>query len=102
MKEIITVLNGCFKILRIIIQNFTTLNDDLLIEIEIYSKDLGQKRIKFINVSKIDIHSEYYTCSDKSSIIIEDLSTAQIEGIRYKVLISEDVMTFYCKEIIMN
>ncbi|KFF08296.1 hypothetical protein [Chryseobacterium luteum] len=102
MKNIIEILNSHFKILEIVIENFTILNSDLEILIKVNSVEFGIKAILFDKVSSININSDYYFCSDKSSIIIEDLSSAQIDGVTYKVAIAEDSMTFYCKNIILK
>lgn len=102
MKEIIENLRGNFKIVQVIIENFTIIDKELSIDIEIFSNDFGIKTISFENVSRININSEYYTCSDMSSIIIEDISEAQIEGVKYRIAISEGVMTFYCKNVQWN
>jgi hypothetical protein len=99
MKDIIEILKSHFKITQIIIENFTILDTDLTIVMKIHSDDFGDKVITFESASRININSEYYTCSDRSSITIEDLSSLQMEGITYKIAISEDVMTFYCKNI---
>jgi len=102
MKNIIEVLNSHFKILQIVIENFTILDSNLEVLIKINSAQFGIKTIAFENVSGIDVNSEYYFCSDKSSIIIEDLSGVQMEGIKYRVAIAEDSMTFYCENITMK
>lgn len=99
METIIKVLNSSFIIDRVILNNFTVFNEELNIEIDITSKIYGKKKLMFSNVIKLDINSNYYGCSDISSIIIEDMSELQWEGVYYKVMISEDVMTFYCKII---
>lgn len=102
MKNIIEILNSRFNILQVVIKNFTILDSNLEILIKINSSEFGIKTILFDKVSNININSDYYFCSDKSSIIIEDLSLAQIEGVTYKVAIAEDSMIFYCKNIILN
>lgn len=99
MKKILENLNSSFKINQIIIENFTILDDDITIVIKINSQDKGYMVLTFEGVLRINICSEYYTCSEKSSIILEDLTSAQMEGIKYKISVSEDVMTFYCKSI---
>jgi len=99
MEDIIKILTTSFTIRNIVIENFTVANGDLMIKIELFVDGYGSKVIKFENVSQINIDSEYYSCSVNSSIIIEDLSDCQMEQIRYKIAISEDAMTFYCKEI---
>ena len=99
MEEIIKILTTSFTISKIVIENFTVANSDVMIKIELFAVGYGSRVIEFENASQINIDSDYYSCSIKSSIIIEDLSDSQMEQIRYKVAISEDVMTFYCKEI---
>ena len=99
MVDIIKVLTTSITIRNIVIENFTVSNSDIMIKIELFSTGYGSKVIEFENVSQINIESDYYHCSFNSSIIIEDLSDCQMEQIRYKVAISEDVMTFYCKGI---
>lgn len=99
MKDVFEILNGYFKIIQIIIENFTILDHNLSIRVKISSSDFGNNIITFEGVSRININSEYYVCSDKSSMTIEDLSDAQLEGIKYKIAISEEAMTFYCNEI---
>ena len=84
---------------NIVIENFAVTNSNVMIKIELFSVRYGSKVIEFENVSRININSDYYYCSVNSSITIEDLSDCQIEQIRYKIAISEDVMTFYCKDI---
>ena len=98
MGEIIKILTTSFTISKIVIENFTVLYSDVVIKVELFTID-GSKVIEFANVSRININSDYYSCSANSSIVIEDLFDCQMEQIRYKVAISEDVMTFYCKEI---
>lgn len=93
------IFKSDYEISQIIIENFTVLNNELKILINVNSKHLGQRTMVFENVSRININSEYYTSSRHSSIITEDLSDAQMEGIVYRVTISEDAMTFYCKEM---
>ena len=99
MQDIIKILNSFFKIKKIAIENFTIPDTDISIIIEINSDENKSRTIVFEGVSRINIDSEYYTCSDKSSIIIEDLSSMGMEGITYKVSISEDVMIFYCSKV---
>lgn len=102
MKSIIQVLNSHFKILQIVIENFTISDSNLKVLIKINSTEFDIKTITFENVSSINVNSDYYFCSDKSSIIIEDLSGAQMEDIKYRVAIAEDSMTFYCKDITLS
>lgn len=99
MEDIIKILTTSFTISNVAIENFTVANSDVVIKIELFSAEYGSKVIEFGNVSRININSGYYSCSVNSSIIIEDLSDCQMEEIRYKIAISEDVMTFYCEEI---
>ncbi len=102
MKNIIDILNSNFKIVSITIENFTILNSELTIHIQIFSKEFGEKTITFKNVTNINIESEYYASSDKSSIITQDLTTAQLEGVKYKISICVDAMTFYCNDIAID
>lgn len=99
MKDISEILRGDFQIDRIAIENFTALHSEVFITIEIHSKKLGNVVIIFENVSGININSEYYFSSENSSILIEDISSSQMEDINYHVAISEDVMSFYCKNM---
>ncbi len=97
MNEIIEILKSSFKITHIVIENFTLLDRDLTINITVSSNDFGYRTISFEGVSRININSEYYSSSDTSSIVIDDVTMAQMEDIFYNVKISEDVMTFNCK-----
>lgn len=99
MEDVFELLNSYFKIIQIIIENFTIIDETLEICIKVTSKSCGDKTIIFEEVSGINIMSAYYFCSNKSSIIIEDLSSVQLEGVKYKVAISEDAMSFYCSNI---
>jgi hypothetical protein len=85
-----------FVVNEILIKNFASTNEELEITIKIYGEEYGSKKIAFREVSKIDINSNYYGSSVNPSIIFEDLSSAQLEGIVYKIAINEDAMTFYC------
>lgn len=102
MNNIINVLNSSFNIEQIIIENFTVLDKKIKIFIKINSIDFGITMLAFQDVSAIHIDSEYYACSKQPSIVIEDISNAQMQGIKYKVAISEDVMTFYCQTITLD
>jgi hypothetical protein len=99
MDEIFELLRYNFVIDRIILNNFTILNESLNIEIDIMSKEYGNKKICFSDVTRIDINSLNYVCSLMSIIVIEDVTELCWEGVIYKVMILEDVMTFYCKGI---
>lgn len=101
MKNIVEILKSHFIVLQIVIENFTILDSNLEILIKIKSSDFDEKTILFDKVSSININSDYYFCSSKSSIIIEDLAHAQIEGVKYKIAVAEDSMTFYCENIIL-
>ncbi len=99
MKDIFELFKTVIKITKISIHNFTVADEVLWIEIFVIGEDLCERAITFENVSDININYESYGCSYKSSIIIEDISTAQLEGKTYKILIAENSMTFYCKKI---
>lgn len=101
MKNIVEILKSHFIVLQIVIENFTILDSNLEILIKIKSSDFDEKTILFDKVSSININSDYYFCSSKSSIIIEDLAHAQIEGVKYKISVAEDSMTLYCENIIL-
>ena len=102
MKNINEILRSDFQIARIAIENFTRLYSEVLVTIEIHSKEFGNAAILFENVSGFNVNSEYYFCSESSSVLIEDISSAQMEDINYHVAISEDAMSFYCKNITIN
>ncbi len=99
MKRISEILRSDFQIVKIAIENFTLLHHEVIIRIEIHSKEFGNEVIIFENVSGVNINADYYFCSENSSILIEDISSAQMEDINYNVTISEDAMSFYCKDI---
>lgn len=62
MKSIIEILKSHFKVLQIVIENFTILDSNLEILIKIKSSDFGMKTILFEKVSNININSDYYFC----------------------------------------
>lgn len=99
MNEIYEILKGDFKIKKVILYNFTVFDKDFDIEINIASNKDGDIRLFFKDVVKLDIDSRYFAYSMTSSIIIDDVEELQWERVFYKVMVSEDVMTFYCKEI---
>jgi len=75
---------------------------DMTIKIELLTTEQGSRIIEFENVHEINIESRYGGLdfsSPNHSIAIEDLSDCQMEGIKYKVAISENAMTFYCWRI---
>lgn len=102
MKNIFEILSSYFEITQIVIENFASLEKELKIDIKIHSIEFGNKTISCANVSSIKINPEYYTMSDKCAIIIEDISSAQMEDIRFEIRISVNAMTFYCKEISLS
>lgn len=102
MNEVFEILKNSFLIKNVVLNNFTILQKELNIEINITSEKYGNRKIFFLNVVKLDIDSDQYGASVASSIIIDDMSDMQWENVCYKVMISEDVMTFYCKEIIIS
>lgn len=102
MKNIIEILNTSFAIEKIAVHNFTILNKDIYIEIEIMLENCKKAVIVFENVRGINVISESYSVSSKSSIVIEDISAMQMEGVNYKIAISEDAMLFFCKKIDMR
>ena len=101
MGNIIKLLNSPFLINKIIIENFTLLDEELKLYIEIRSNYFGVKMILFENVTDLNIDSEYYGCSAKSSIVIDDISAYQLENKNYRIFISEDVMSFDCKSFVL-
>lgn len=102
MEELFKLLNSKFILTQIEIHNFSLLEEDVSIEMKLVSEISGEKNILFENVTRININSEYYSCSERSSILIQDISTLQWEGIMYKVSISEEIMTFYCENILLK
>ncbi len=100
-SRIAKVLQRDFKINRISIVNFTTLNKSVDVEVEIILTNLENRKIIFYNVSGINIMAEDYSCSEKPTIVVEDISSAQLENKTYKVSIVDEVMSFYCKTIDM-
>lgn len=102
MDEIIELLKSSFVIDRVILNNFTVLDESLNIEVDMISAEYGCRKIYFSDVTKLDIDSRYYGCSPHSTIIIEDVSELHWEDVFYKVTILEDVMMFYCKTIYMK
>lgn len=101
MKDFLELVKEPFLIKKIVIYNFTVIDEEIEIEIEIYSDTNGAKKILFEKVTNLNIDASYYRCSDNSLIILEDLTTTQMEGIKYKIAISEDAMAFYCWHIIV-
>ncbi|WP_156522707.1 hypothetical protein [Arachidicoccus ginsenosidimutans] len=73
MNEIIEILRKKFSITKIIIENFTKLNMEMSIYIELELEENKFKRIVFKNVSGLEISSENYSCSELSSVIIQDI-----------------------------
>lgn len=102
MENILKILSHRIQIISITIENFTVLDSELMVHIMLFSEDYGKKTITFRNVKNIHIDSQYYVCSTKLFIFIEDISVAQWEGISYQIAISEDIMTFYCMDIEIN
>ncbi len=102
MEELFKLLNSKFILTQIEIHNFSLLEEDVSVEMKLVSEISGEKNILFENVTRININSEYYSCSERSSILIQDISTLQWEGIMYKVSISEEIMTFYCENILLK
>lgn len=102
MEELFKLLNSKFILTQIKIHNFSLLEEDVSVEMKLVSEISGEKNILFENVTRININSEYYSCSERSSILIQDISTLQWEKIMYKVSISEEIMTFYCENILLK
>jgi hypothetical protein len=60
MDKIFDVLKNRFKIIRVIINNFSILDEELSIEIEILTEKHEMKKILFNTVSNININPNYY------------------------------------------
>lgn len=101
MKKILEILNSSFLIDKIIINNFTVFNEHVSIEMVLKSDFNDIYKLLFKVVQNLNIDSDYYACSYKSNITIEDISQFQLENVFYKVCISEEILTFYCKEIVL-
>lgn len=99
MNKLLNILNNDYLIDKIIINNFTRTDSDLSIEIYLQINELEIVNILFEEVKNININSDYYGVSETSSIMIDDVTNLQWEGMFYRVMISEDVMCFYCKNI---
>lgn len=102
IDKIIELLNYSFIIDCIVIKNFTVFNENMDIEINIVSKEYGNKKLIFEDVKRLDVKSENYGCSPSSNILIEDITELGWEGLFYNIKLSDDAMVFYCKTIKMN
>lgn len=99
MEETIQILAKPIIIERISIYNFTSLDEQISIEMLLEINREKRVKVLFYEVRNLDIDSDYYGCSESSRIMIEDISKAQMEDILYSISISEEIMTFYCKRI---
>lgn len=101
MEKLFKLLNSKFILTQIRIHNFSLLEEDVSVEMKLMSEIFGEKNILFENVTQLNINSEYYSCSERSSILIQDISVLQWKRVIYKVSISEEIMTFYCENILL-
>jgi len=101
MEKIFRLLRSFIEIRTIALNYFGHINDGLFIEIEFISGDGMKNKIKFEKVKAIEIKKDHYSISDNNMIIIEDISSAQLEVINYKVVISGCIMEFYCHNIVL-
>ncbi len=94
-NELIEALKKPFKITAFSILNFT--NPGMVnIQIDISTK----KRMIFKNASSVKVNHYCNSVSERSWIIIEDISSTQMEDVNYHIEISDNIAEFYCKEIL--
>ncbi len=99
MENVVEILEMPYKISSVVLENFTSPEYFIVINIYRVLNRTDAYSIVFNEVSNLNISSSEYTYSDESAITIEDISSRQMENVTYKVAISEDVMSFYCKSV---
>ena len=102
MKDVFKLLKLDFQIIEITLKNFALFGEELMLLFKVNILNIGERTIVFQNVKWLNINADYYTSSQKPVLVIEDIRAAQMEGLDYKVSLSEDVMVFYCQSIFVE
>jgi hypothetical protein len=99
IEEFLNIVNSPFLIQEVVLLNFTVLGEELKIQIKVDTFQNQTKILLFENVTNLNVVPTNYGCSEESSIIMEDLTNAQLENVKFKISISDDAMSFYCWSI---
>ncbi|MDJ1466910.1 hypothetical protein QNI19_25170 [Cytophagaceae bacterium DM2B3-1] len=104
MQNIHEFAMSFYRITKVCLHNYTNPDGELWIEICGFSKDLVERKIIFETVSGVHLESEWGTGLNYSSsiIVIDDITSAQLENKNYHIQILEDSLTFYCKRIVIE
>ncbi len=98
MQEVLELLVSPYEIRKISVDNIT-FGRDVKIEIELNGNGVDLKTLVFDGVSSINCNAEHYHIPGKGIISTLDISEKKWAGVKYRVDILEDALSFYCNTI---